>query len=231
MEIAAANPSRRVTVLAALAVLLVILPAGLLLAIDLAVSLATRSRIYEDLADVPPAPVGLVLGTSSHQPSGPNLFYEGRIMTAAKLFHAGRVRALLVSGDNATPHYNEPWTMRQDLIERGVPAEYITLDYAGFRTLDSVVRAQAVFQQDELIIVSQRFHAARALFLAGFVGIDARALTAPDPPAGWYLRVRIREVFARAMAMLDLLTGRGPRFLGDLEEVTLKPPAPRTAAP
>jgi len=133
------------------------------------------------------------------------------------------VRAVLVSGDNATPHYNEPWTMRRDLIAHGVPAAYVTLDYAGFRTLDSVLRAQAVFGQDRLVLVSQRFHAARALLIARHAGIEATAFAAADPPGGRYLRVRLREVFARAVAVLDLLTGRGPRFLGDSEAVPLRP--------
>lgn len=207
----------------ALIALAVGLPAIALLVIDLAVSLTARGQIYDEIATVPTAPVALVLGTSSHQRSGPNLFYRPRIEAAAALFHAGRVRAVLVSGDNATPQYNEPWTMRRDLIALGVPAEYIALDYAGFRTLDSVVRAQAVFQQRELIIVSQRFHAARALLFARHIGLRAVAFAAADPPSSWYLRIRMREVFARAAAMLDLVSGRGPRFLGSPETVPLKP--------
>lgn len=194
-----------------------------MLSIDLAISAAAGGRIYDDLESVPEAPVALLLGTSKQQGAGPNLFYRPRIEAAAKLYHAGRVRGILVSGDNATRHYNEPWTMRRDLIALGVPAAYITLDYAGFRTLDSVLRAKAVFGQDRLIIVSQRFHAARALLIARHADIRASAFAAADPPDGRYLRVRLREVLARAVAVIDLLSGRRPHFLGDPESVALRP--------
>lgn len=224
-----AKPSKRrwLGVSVFLAALAVLLPGALLITIDVGIWLATRERIHDELARVPPAPVALVLGTSHRQRGRPNLFYGPRIQAAADLYHAGRVRAILVSGDNATRYYNEPWTMRRDLIAAGVPADYITLDYAGFRTLDSMVRAKAVFSQKELIIVSQRFHAARALYIAERAGLNAIAYAAADPPLGWYLPIRVREVFARTLAVLDLLTGRSPRFLGNPEPVPLRPePSP-----
>jgi len=216
-------------VLAALAVLV---PAAGILGTDVAISLLSSRQIYEDVDSVPEAPVALLLGTSKQQGAGPNLFYRPRIEAAANLYHAGRVRGILVSGDNATRHYNEPWTMRRDLNALGVPAAYITLDYAGFRTLDSVLRAKAVFGQARLVIVSQRFHAARALFIARHAGIRATAFAAADPPDGRYLRIRLREVLARAVAVTDLLSGRGPRFLGEPESVALRPdtdPSPGTS--
>ncbi|MEY6431068.1 ElyC/SanA/YdcF family protein [Thioalkalicoccus limnaeus] len=216
-------PDRRRIGVIAVATAILLSPILILFGIDLAITLLARGQIHDDLARVPPAPVALVLGTSSRRPGGPNLFYSPRIEAAAELYHAGRVRAILVSGDNATPHYNEPQTMRRDLIAHGVPDEYITLDYAGFRTLDSMIRAKAVFGQDHLIIVSQRFHAERALFLAHHAGIRATAYAAADPSQNWYSRVRRRETLARAAAVLDLLRARGPRFLGDPERVPLRP--------
>lgn len=204
-------------------------PVVALLAIDIAVSLSARGRIYSDPETVPETPVALVLGTSYRRHGQPNPFFDARMDAAAELFQRGRVRALLVSGDNATRYYNEPWTMRSDLITRGIPDAYITLDYAGFRTLDSIVRAKAVFGQAELVIVTQRFHAARALLIARHVGLHAVAYAAADPPASWYLPVRLREIIARAVAVLDLVSGRGPHFLGDPEPVPLKPlPLPAT---
>lgn len=210
----------RTVFLVALSVLLTL---ALVITIDIGIALATRERIYDDLKRVPSAPVALVLGTSSGRRGKPNPYYAARIRAAADLYHTGRIRAILVSGDNATRYYNEPWMMRRDLIALDVPAEYITLDYAGFRTLDSMVRAKVIFGQKELIIVSQRFHAARALFIAQRIGLDAIAYAASDPPASWYLPVRLREVFARAVAVFDLLSGRDPRFLGNREPVPLRP--------
>ena len=116
--------------------------------------------------------------------------------------------------------------MQKDLMALGVPAEFITLDYAGFRTLDSVVRAKEVFGLDKVLVVSQGFHAARAIFLARQFGIDAKGFAAEDPPRSGFLRVRTREVLARAAAILDVLTGQGPRFLGKPETVRLRDDPP-----
>lgn len=190
--------------------------------IDLRISLATRSAITDSLAEVEPTEVALILGTSRGQRSQPNRFYQARIEAAAALYHSGRVRGILVSGDNATRYYNEPISMQKDLMALGVPGEHITLDYAGFRTLDSMVRAKEVFGLERVLVVSQRFHAARAIFLARHFGLDARGFAAADPAHTGYLRVRAREVLARTAAMLDLLSGRGPRFLGARETVRLQ---------
>jgi SanA protein len=222
---AAASPGRRrlrpVLMGAALAA-----AAGLaaLLASDLAVTVSARNAVADDIAMVEPMPVALLLGTARTHQGRPNQFYRARIEAAAALFHSGKVRGILVSGDNSTRYYNEPIAMRKDLIALGVPAEFITLDYAGFRTLDSMIRAKKVFGLDHFIVVSQRFHAERAVFLARHHGIDARGLAAEDPDPSWVMRVRAREVLARVAAMLDLATGRGPKFLGDPETVRLREP-------
>lgn len=193
-----------------------------LVVIDLGISLATRNAITDTIDEVQPVEVALILGTSRSHRGKPNLFYLARIEAAAELYISGRVRGVLVSGDNATRYYNEPISMQKDLMTLGVPAEHITLDYAGFRTLDSMIRAKEIFGLDQVIVVSQRFHAARAIFLARWFGIDARGFAAADPPHAGYLRVRAREVFARAAAVLDILTGQGPRFLGERETVRLR---------
>jgi SanA protein len=195
--------------------------AGLLL-VDLSITLSTRSAIVETIDEVEPVEVALILGTSRGQRGKPNRFYQARIEAAAALYHAGRVRGILVSGDNATRYYNEPVSMQKDLMALAIPADHITLDYAGFRTLDSMVRAKEVFGLDQLLVVSQRFHVARAIFLARRFGIDARGFAAVDPPPTGYLKVRAREVLARAAAVLDIVTGRGPRFLGERETVDLR---------
>ena len=205
--------------------MLVLAIAGLvaaLLLIDLGISLSTRGAIAETIDEVEPVEVALILGTSRGHRGKPNRFYQARIEAAAELYHSGRVRGILVSGDNATRYYNEPISMQKDLVTLGVPADYITLDYAGFRTLDSMVRAKRVFGLDRVLVVSQRFHAARAIFLARRFDLDACGFAAADPPHAGYLKIRAREVLARAAAILDIVTGQGPRFLGERETVRLR---------
>ena len=202
--------------------LLLVLP----IALDLLVSLSAGRVVTGRIDDLEPAPVALILGTSRWVRGGPNLFYHARIQAAAELFHSGKVRGVLVSGDNGSIYYNEPEAMRRDLVALGVPDRFITLDYAGFRTLDSVVRAKEVFGLDRVIIVSQRFHAERAVFLARHLGLEATGLAAADPETFGRVRVRAREVLARSAAVLDLVIGRGPRFLGEPETVKLRASEP-----
>jgi SanA protein len=123
------------------------LVAGFIIWNDYHMTMRTQNRIFTSIESVPHRPVALLLGTSKYARRRINLFYLHRIEAATELFLSGAVRAILVSGDNAQRAYNEPAMIKRDLIRRGVPAEFITLDYAGFRTLDSVVRAKAVFGQ------------------------------------------------------------------------------------
>ncbi len=198
-------------------------------AIDAMITASTAHAVADDVKQVEAKPVALLLGTARRTMAGrPNQFYQARIEAAAELFHSGKVQAILVSGDNATRWYNEPIAMQEDLISAGVPAEFITLDYAGFRTLDSVIRAKEVFGQEHVIVVSQRFHAERAIFLARHFGLDASGLAAADPEHPGVMRVRAREVLARVAAVLDVIIGRAPKFLGEPETVRLRalPDAP-----
>jgi len=124
-----------------------------LAACDWWVGAATGGRVHDQLAELQPAPVALLLGTSPRHAGRPNLYYQARIKAAQELFTSGKVAGILVSGDNRASNYNEPLMMKADLVRAGVPAEFITMDFAGFRTLDSVVRAKSVFQQDRVIVV------------------------------------------------------------------------------
>ncbi len=190
---------------------------------DLGIGLGVRGRVHSRVAGLPEAPVALLLGTAKFHHGRPNLFYGPRIEAAAELFKAGKVRGILVSGDNGRVGYSEPEDMRDDLVAAGVPARFITLDFAGFRTLDSVVRAKEVFGQANVIVVSQRFHVERALFLAGHHGIEASGYAATDPTSRrHFVKTRVREILARAAAVLDVLIGRDPKFGGPEETVTLK---------
>jgi SanA protein len=220
-EIARSHPrARRVLLLlAGILAIAALLP----MIIDTMVSVSTAGAVADGVDQVAPKPVALLLGTARKTVAGrPNQFYRARIDAAAQLFHSGKVQGILVSGDNATRWYNEPIAMQKDLIAAGVPAEFITLDYAGFRTLDSVIRAKEVFGQEHVIIVSQRFHAERAIFLARHFGIDASGLAAADPDDFGLVKVRAREVFARVAAVLDIFIGRDPKFLGEPETVRLR---------
>jgi SanA protein len=199
-----------------------LLAGALLLALGVAVCnlwvlRAGKGRMFDRVEDVPTRPVGLVLGVSRRTSDGryANPHFTHRIAAAAKLYHAGKVKHLLVSGDNHTAGYDEPSDMRDALVARGVPAHAITLDYAGLRTLDSVVRAKVVFGQSRLVIVSEPFHNARALFLCRHHGIDAVAFNAEPVSVRVSRWAHLREYLARVKAVLDVYIFRTrPRHLG-----------------
>ncbi|HXC03665.1 MAG TPA: ElyC/SanA/YdcF family protein [Bacteroidia bacterium] len=185
------------------------------------VSHSTRSRIYSDVQSIPENEVALLLGTSKNEGEGYiNLFFKYRIQAAAALYKAGKIHAIIVSGDNHMEGYDEATDMRDALMALGVPEKAITLDYAGFRTLDSVVRCKKVFGADKITIISQKFHNQRALFIASSYGMDAVAFNAQDVPAQYALKTSVREYFARFKAVLDLyVLHTAPKFLGEHEHI------------
>lgn len=171
---------------------------------------------YDDVKSVPETPVAVVLGTSARLADGrANLFFLPRMEAAAALFKAGKVKALIVSGDNGTQGYDEPSEMKRVLVQMGVPEARIVCDYAGFRTLDSVVRAKEVFGQQRVIFVSQRFHNTRAIYLAKAFGIEAWGLNAADVPVALSMKTFLREKLACVKVVLDVnVLGTQPKFLG-----------------
>ncbi|MCF7949128.1 MAG: YdcF family protein [Spirochaetia bacterium] len=177
----------------------------------------TTDYIYHSIDSVPHNRVGLVLGTSRYLRSGgSNPYFRFRINAAAQLYHAGKIKYLIVSGDNSLHSYNEPQLMKEALKERGVPGNRIYADYAGFRTLDSVVRSKEVFGQKKLTIITQEFHGRRAVFIGRHKGIEAVAFAAGSVPAEFGLKVLVREVFAKVKAVLDVYVFHTqPRFLGE----------------
>ena len=175
-----------------------------------------QGRLYDELSEMPRRKVALVLGCVPRLPDGRNnRYFEFRMQAAARLFHAGKVDYLLVSGDNHRQGYDEPTAMREALRALLVPAKRIVLDYAGFRTLDSVVRAKEVFGLEQFTIVSQRFHNERAVYLAQSFGLDVVAYNAHsvEHVAGdtnW-----VREPLARLRAVLDTrVLGTRPKYTG-----------------
>lgn len=181
---------------------------------------AAKGKIYSDAAQTPKNKVGIVLGTSKKLADGlPNAYYTNRIDATVALFQAGKIDFILVSGDNATVYYNEPNTFKKDLIKAGIPAEKIFLDYAGFRTLDSMVRAKHVFGLDSVTVISQGFHIERALYLAQKKGMHAIGFKARDIKGVEGLKVTLREYFAKVKVFVDLLLNTQPKFYGERVEI------------
>lgn len=185
---------------------------------------SAKKDIYNSISATPNGnQVALILGTSRYTVRGTtNLFFKYRIDAAAQLYNSGKIKHIIVSGDNSEKSYNEPKEMLKALLKRGIPASAITLDYAGFRTLDSVVRCKKVFGQNKFIIISQRFHVERALFIAHKYDIDAIGYAAQDPPGNYSTKTRIREYFAKTLAVIDLyIIHKKPKFLGKKETINI----------
>ena len=205
--------------------LLIAIGIGALAVCDWHVAGASDGLVYSDVADTPAREIALVLGTAKYVQGGrENLFYRPRIEAAANLFKSGKVRGIVVSGDNGRWDYDEPSRMKSDLVALGVPAQFVTCDYAGFRTLDSVHRLERVFQESDYIVVSQEFHVRRALYIASDRGHNAVGLAVRTPGGFRGAKVRLREVLARAKAVLDVhVLKSDPKYLGDLEYVGKRP--------
>lgn len=196
--------------------LLVFATLAFILFCNIGISQYSKGRLYDRIEDVPHRHAAVVLGTSPNgRYGGPNRFFQARIKACADLYEAGKIDRIIVSGDNRYAYYNEPKAMQRALIATGVPSEVIFLDYAGFRTLDSVVRADKVFGQTSFIIVSQKFHNERAVFIAGKKGIDAIGYNAEGVSFHYGFMTYIREWFARCKVYLDLIAGKQPHFLGE----------------
>ena len=210
--------------IAAASVAAMMLAAGAMLWADHTCKNSASGRVFRAVESVPRNNVALVLGTAKTTARGNlNLHFKQRIDAAAKLYHAGKVRHLLVSGDNHIAGYDEPTDMRDALAVAGVPTNAVTCDYAGFRTLDSVLRAQSVFGLTNFTIVTEEFHCPRALWIAQLRGLSAVAFAAPDLQSKrWTLRVKAREALARVLCGLDLYVLRTqPKFSGPPEPIEL----------
>ncbi|MFT4832834.1 MAG: SanA protein [Psychroserpens sp.] len=185
-----------------------------------AIQFFTSGKTFYTLKNIPKNKVGLILGTSNRLISGkPNPYYHNRISATVRLYNAGKIEYILVSGDNATLYYNEPYTIKKDLIKAGIPEEKIFLDYAGFRTLDSMVRAKYVFGLDSVTVISQKFHNERAIFLAERKGLHAIGFNAEDITGSDGIKVQLREYFARVKVFIDLTFNTQPKFYGKKIEI------------
>lgn len=180
----------------------------------------TKDSLFDSTESIPKNRVGLLLGTSKYLVDGGiNQYYKYRIEAAVKLYNAGKIDFILISGDNATRQYNEPMTMRKDLIANGIPVEKIYLDYAGFRTFDSVVRSKEIFGLDSLTVISQPFHNERAIYIARSKGIYAIGFNAQEVNVYSGFKTQVREKLARVKMQLDILFGNEPKYLGKKIEI------------
>jgi len=175
--------------------------------------------ITNNIDDLPEVETALLLGTSRYSAAGGvNLFFKYRMEAAYELYKAKKVKHFLVSGDNSEFSYNEPREMRRYLIEMGIPDSIITLDYAGFRTLDSVVRAKKIFGLKKTIIISQKFHLQRAVFISNHFGLLSYGFVAKDVPNQYSVKTYVREVFAKTKAILNIyILQQEPKYLGKEE--------------
>lgn len=181
---------------------------------------SSKNRLYGSSAQIPYNKVGLLLGTSKYLSNKTiNQYYQNRIDATVSLYKAGKINYIIVSGDNSRKEYDEPTTIKNDLISKGIPADKIILDYAGFRTLDSIVRCKKIFGQNSITIISQKFHNERALFIAKHKGIKAVGYNAKDVQKYYGFKTQMREKFARVKTMIDLFFVVDPKFLGKPIEV------------
>ena len=185
---------------------------------------AAEAKSFTDVGKVPAVEVALVLGTAPIGPEGgPNRYFVYRLDAAAALYKAGKAKYFIVSGTREG-RYDEPTAMRAGLIERGVPADVIYRDFDGDRTLDSIVRARRIYGQTRLVIVSQRFHLSRALFLALHEGIVASGFEARDVDTPYSIFTELRRYPSALRAYWDVWTGMRTEELGKPVAIGVDPP-------
>ena len=187
---------------------------------NIIISSTAEGQTYTDTDTIPANRVGLVLGTSNRLTNGsPNPYYTYRINATIALYKARKIEFVLVSGDNGSIYYNEPNTIKKDLINGGIPEHVIFLDYAGFRTLDSMFRAKFVFGLDKVTVISQKFHNERAIYIAKQKGLKAIGFNAQDISTSQGLKVQTREYLARVKVFIDMVLNTQPKFYGATIEI------------
>lgn len=181
----------------------------------------TKGKTFGSVTEIPHNKVGLLLGTSKHLSNGRNnLYFTLRIKATYELYKNHKIDYLVISGDNSSKGYNEPEDMKIDLVMLGIPDSVIYLDYAGFRTYDSVIRMYKIFGQNSFTIISQHFHNERAVYLASALKLNAIGFDAKDVSKYFGFKTKVREQFARVKMFLDLASSKDPKFLG--EKVMIK---------
>ena len=195
---------------------LAVLGAGVVVYANLTAIWVSRGRLFDEVGLLPVTKVGLVFGTTDRVNGRENLYFRYRIDAAVEVWKSGKIKTLIVSGDNRSQYYNEPEKMKQALIERGIPGDRIVCDFAGLRTLDSVVRAKEIFGTSSMLFISQRFQNERAIYLAEANGMNAFGFNARDVETHAGLKTKVREIGARVKMWLDVnLLNTRPTPLGE----------------
>ena len=177
---------------------------------------SSKGKVYSKVENIPYNKVGLLLGTGKFLTGGNlNPYYSYRLQAAVELMKAGKIKFIIVSGDNSRKEYNEPEMMKNDLISAGIDSSKIYLDYAGFRTFDSIIRLREIFGQHSVTVISQQFHNERAIYIAGKERIAAIGFNAQDVNKQVGFKVQLREKFARVKVFIDMLFKKKPKFLGE----------------
>ena len=186
--------------------------AGIVFYCDARISASGNGKLYDDVNLIPYHKVGLLLGTSKYLSKGVfNPYYANRIKAAVKLLKAGKIKYIILSG-NREENYNEPQSMREDLIKRGISPSIIYMDYKGYRTFDSMGRLKTVFGQPDVTVISQPFHNERALYIAYREDIVADGFNAKDVDEVRGFRTQVRERFARVKVFIDYIFGDHPNL-------------------
>lgn len=180
------------------------------------VRLTTDDRI-STAAEAPRAPVAVVFGAGLWD-GEPSPYLAHRLDTARELYERGRVRAILVTGDNGTRSYDEPSAMRDYLRDAGVPASRVVADHAGFDTWDSCARARRIFGVRHALLVSQDYHVPRATSLCRAAGIDAHGVRVPEPRDLTWVFGGVRELPGAVKAAANAALRPDPTFLGPRED-------------
>jgi SanA protein len=197
---------------------LLLSPFGLfaIICLDTYIIAETEKHTFHDINQIPYNKVGLLLGTAKHSNDGRiNPYYQYRLNAAMDLYKAGKIDFILISDDNSKVDYDEPTDFKTDLVKLGFPEKKIFLDYAGFSTLDSVLRAQKIFGLDRFTIISQKFHNQRAIFLASQKKINTIGFNAKNVSGSYSLKTEMREYLTRTKAFLDILFNSQPKYLGE----------------
>ena len=183
---------------------------------DYIISKEAGNLTYDKISDVPFNKVGVVLGTSKYIRKGvPNLYFSYRIKAVCDLYFANKIQLVLISGDNRYSSYNEPDKFKDDLIASGIPENKIFLDFAGFRTYDSMIRANKVFGLSKFTVISQKFQNERAIYIAHKLNLDVVGFNAEDVAQYYGFKTNVREKFARVKVFIDFLFNKKPHFLGN----------------
>jgi SanA protein len=201
-------------------ILIFILPILFTFSANYAIEKNAENKIFSNVDNITNNKVGLVLGTAKRLQNGNiNLYYKYRLKAAINLYKSKKIEFIVISGDNSTKNYDEPTDFKDDLIKAGIPENKIYLDYAGFRTLDSVVRIKEIFGQTSITIISQEFHNERAIYLAEHFNIKAIGFNAKRVSGRYGLKVQIREYLAKVKVFVDIIFKVEPKFLGEKIEI------------